>query len=306
MSNVFISHSNEDKPIVRKLATDLSSYGVRTWFDEWAIQVGDSIIDRINQGIRESDFILVILSKNSVKSRWVQEEIQAALHKEIESQGGVLIPVIVDDVEVPLFLQHIKYIDLSASEKYEKGLLELIRAVQQPRREKTPKPSDLVDVPELAKEVALEVAQILKTSPDGIRLKESKTDSHDPNLVFVIIAFSPDMDPIFEGIEAAGVFHGLKVERVKDVLGDYRITNKIIEMIEKARLVVSDLTHERPNVYFEIGYARGIGKTVITVAREGTNVHFDAKDWTCMFYNDSRTLENYLKQRFEFELKSFE
>ncbi len=60
------------------------------------------------------------------------------------------------------------------------------------------------------------------------------------------------MDPIFEGIKAAGEAHGLRVERVKDVLGDYRITNKIIEMIHKARLIVADLTHERPNVYFEL------------------------------------------------------
>ena len=73
-------------------------------------------------------------------------------------------------------------------------------------------------------------------------------------------------------------------------------------MIQKARLIVADLTHERPNVYFEVGYARGLGKTVITTAREGTNLHFDVKDWTCTFYNDSRVLERHLQERFAFEL----
>ena len=83
---------------------------------------------------------------------------------------------------------------------------------------------------------------------------------------------------------------------------DYRITDQIVQMIQSARLVVADLTHERPNVYFELGYARGLGKTIITIAREGTNLHFDVKDWTCIFYNDSRVLERELKRRFEYEL----
>jgi len=73
-------------------------------------------------------------------------------------------------------------------------------------------------------------------------------------------------------------------------------------MIHKARLIVADLMHEMPNVYFELGYARGIGKTVITTAREGTKLHFDVKDLNCMFYNDSRELEQELKERFAFEM----
>ena len=51
-------------------------------------------------------------------------------------------------------------------------------------------------------------------------------------------------------------------------------------MILSSRLVVADLTHERPNAYFELGYARGLGKTVITIARRDSNIHFDVKDWT--------------------------
>jgi nucleoside 2-deoxyribosyltransferase len=77
-------------------------------------------------------------------------------------------------------------------------------------------------------------------------------------------------------------------------------------MIEGARFVVADLTHERPNVYFELGYARGLGKTVVTIAREGTAVHFDVKDWTYIPYIDSRLLELDLKKRFEFELSTKE
>lgn len=43
-------------------------------------------------------------------------------------------------------------------------------------------------------------------------------------------------------------------------------------------------------------------KKIITTARDDTKLHFDVKDWTFTFYNDSRTLENHLKNRFSFEL----
>lgn len=52
--------------------------------------------------------------------------------------------------------------------------------------------------------------------------------------------------------------------------GDYRITDRILASIQRAGLVVVDLTQDRPNVYFELGYARGLGKTVVTIMREGT------------------------------------
>jgi hypothetical protein len=56
-------------------------------------------------------------------------------------------------------------------------------------------------------------------------------------------------------------------------------------------------------VYFELGYARGMGKTVVTCAREGTDIHFDVKDWTYIPYTDSRVLEKALLDRFTFELE---
>jgi hypothetical protein len=123
-------------------------------------------------------------------------------------------------------------------------------------------------------------------------------------LIFVVMSFASDMDPVFDGIRDAAKSVGLTAQRVSDVQGDYRITDKIIEMIGSSRMVVVDLTHERPNVYFELGYARGIGKKIITTARTGTELHFDVKDWTCIFYNDSRVLEQKLIYRFQIESTS--
>jgi nucleoside 2-deoxyribosyltransferase len=110
------------------------------------------------------------------------------------------------------------------------------------------------------------------------------------------------MEPAFEAIKAAAAAVGLRAQRVKDVAGDYKISDKMLMMIRQARFIVADLTHERPNVYFELGYARGLGKPVITIMREGGNVHFDVQDWTYLSYIDSRPLERDLIERFNLEL----
>ena len=164
--------------------------------------------------------------------------------------------------------------------------------------------SDIIDIEDLAKRVAKELAPLINpTHSTKSRTASQPNTSADMqnNLVFVIMSFSPDMEPVFEGIGAAAQTAGFQAKRVKDIVGDYRITSRIIELITTSCMVVVDLTHERPNVYFELGYARGLGKTVIRTAREGTQIHFDVKDWTCTFYSDFRILERSLKERFSIE-----
>lgn len=299
---VFISHSSKDKPRVRKLADDLMREGISVWIDEAEIQIGDSILEKINQALLYSDIVLAVLSKNSIKSSWVKKEIETAFAKNLKGASSLIIPVLLDRLkpnEIPPAIRNVKWVDLSKD--YDAGLNELTRALLRTTKKGMPKPpiSTVFDPGDFAKEIAKEVIQVLKSDPNGIRIPEWDPD---PKLVFVIISFFPDMDPIYEGIKAAGERHNLRVERVKDVPGDYKINDKIVQMIQSARLVVADLTHERPNVYFELGYSRGLGKTVVTIAREATKLHFDVKDWTCFFYNDSRVVEKYLDERFAYEL----
>jgi hypothetical protein len=130
----------------------------------------------------------------------------------------------------------------------------------------------------------------------------AEPDETDSQLVFVACSFTPQMDPVYHAIALAAQAVGLRAERVKDVPGDYRITGQILTMIRRARLVIADLTDERPNVYFELGYARGLGKTVITILRSGTTAHFDVRDWTYLEYFDSRPLEEDLIERLRYEI----
>lgn len=124
----------------------------------------------------------------------------------------------------------------------------------------------------------------------------------DSNLLFVIMSYRDDMESVFKEITNAAAAKGLTAQRVKDDLGDYRITDRIIDMIKKAKFIVADLTYERPNVYFELGYARALGKTVLTTAKQDTDIHFDVKDWPYIPYEDEAQLNSELSTRLDKEL----
>ncbi len=163
-----------------------------------------------------------------------------------------------------------------------------------------PLTADALGIQNIADDITARVMQKLGLRPLGNAVEPGPTDD---KLVFVISSFTPEMEPIFLAIAAAARAAGLRAERVKDVRGDYRITEKILAMIMQARFVVADLTHERPNVYFELGYARGLSKTVITILRAGTIAHFDVQDRAYLEYFDSRPLESDLLERLKFELQ---
>jgi hypothetical protein len=79
MSNqpVFVSHASEDKVFVERLAHDLIIRGVQVWYAEWEIRVGESIVQKINEGIDSSGSLLVVLSEASTRSAWVGRELRA-------------------------------------------------------------------------------------------------------------------------------------------------------------------------------------------------------------------------------------
>ncbi len=103
---IFVCHSSRDKPFVQKLADRLSQDGVDVWVDHLEIKVGDSIHNKINEGLSKSDFLVVVLSQASVKSRWVREELNSAASLEKLSDRGVFIlPILLERCDVPpLFL----------------------------------------------------------------------------------------------------------------------------------------------------------------------------------------------------------
>ena len=75
------------------------------------MKVGDSIVQRIQDAIKEADALIVVLSKASVVSVWCNKEITAGLVRELEEKRVVILPVLLEDCEIPLFLRDKMYAD---------------------------------------------------------------------------------------------------------------------------------------------------------------------------------------------------
>jgi TatD family hydrolase len=127
-SRVFLSHASGDKAFVRHLATNLREQGIEVWLDEWEIKVGDSIRSKIEAGIQESGWLVVVLSQQSIQSSWVQIELNAALAKELEQKRVFVLPILLEDCDVPLFLKDKRYADFRSD--YTIGFKDLLRAVR--------------------------------------------------------------------------------------------------------------------------------------------------------------------------------
>lgn len=91
----FISFSSDDQEFAIRLYDDLQEYGVRCWISAHDMRTGDRIRETIDEQIRVNDKLLLILSENSVSSNWVENEVEAAMAKEV-GRKTVLFPVRID------------------------------------------------------------------------------------------------------------------------------------------------------------------------------------------------------------------
>lgn len=125
----FVSYSHADRDIATRVAEKLRSGGIEVWFDKWEILPGDSLIRKIfEEGLSGADAFIVLLSRNSVESRWVQQELDVAFISKIEGVTRV-IPVLVDDVQVPDHLRTLRWVDMSRD--FDEAIRELQRAIFQ-------------------------------------------------------------------------------------------------------------------------------------------------------------------------------
>jgi tetratricopeptide (TPR) repeat protein len=91
--DVFISHASEDKEnFARPLATRLRENGLRVWFDEFTLTIGDSLRRSIDHGLAKSRYGIVVISPDFLKKEWPQKELDGLVSREIEGVK-VILPV---------------------------------------------------------------------------------------------------------------------------------------------------------------------------------------------------------------------
>jgi hypothetical protein len=118
MIKVFISHSHQDEKFVNQLLLRLNKDGIMTLANERESNIGD----RITSAINSTDYFIIVLSKRSVNSKWVSFELSATIINEISIQDNIILPVLIDDCEIPLSLKDRIFADFrfSFEEGYQK------------------------------------------------------------------------------------------------------------------------------------------------------------------------------------------
>jgi hypothetical protein len=124
IGSIFLSHSSKDKQMVRTLANELTKWGINVWLDEWEIKVGEPIVQKIQKGLKDCEYIGVWLTKNSVESQWVEREWQSIYQEEVSQNRVKVIPLLAGECTIPLLLKEKKYADFR--QNYKLGLKALL------------------------------------------------------------------------------------------------------------------------------------------------------------------------------------
>lgn len=123
--DIFLSYKSEDREWVEKLKIALQKRGVSVWLDKDTIRPGDLFAQALENGILNSRVIAIIVTPQSMKSKWVQEEYYRALSLSSKNEINI-IPCILQHAEIPGFLSSRQYIDFTDNERFELNVDHLV------------------------------------------------------------------------------------------------------------------------------------------------------------------------------------
>lgn len=122
------------------------------------------------------------------------------------------------------------------------------------------------------------------------------------NTAFVIMPIDPskpELEDVLVAIKEVCATFSVKAYRADEIEHQDRITNVILDEIRDCDVLIADLSHERPNVYYEIGYAHALNKKPILYRRQGTRLHFDLAVHNVPEYRNVTELRELLRKRLE-------
>ena len=131
-TKVFISYSRKDLAFVEQLVADLEKVGLEVWYDLSGLKVGERWETEISKAIEESKFVVVVLSPDSVASKWVRKEYLYA-----DSLKKEFIPLVYRPCNLRLFFQDLHYIEVQG-EKYEQIYGKILHGLGLPLRQFEP------------------------------------------------------------------------------------------------------------------------------------------------------------------------
>ena len=161
--DVFLSHSAKDKATVRALAERMRADGLRVWFDEWEIKVGDSIPAKIEAGLENSAILIFCMSEHAFGSDWTLLESQTFRFRDPLNLKRRLIPLRLDASKIKGSLAQFKYIDWQTPEDVAwRDLLAACGHTPAPTTAQPTPASAMTAAPDAS---AIDISRIIKYAP---------------------------------------------------------------------------------------------------------------------------------------------
>jgi tetratricopeptide (TPR) repeat protein len=205
MARVLLSHAASDRPRVRRLAEGLRRAGYEPHLIEDEVRVGHSVLEVLERGLRESEFVVACLSQEALRSGWVEAELRLIIDGLPQEQPNRLVLVRFDEVEIPKSLQERAFID-APEERWDEGVSRLVALLHEMASARPAQPRTSLEDADWGDEAQVDAA-LSSCSPLALELMKVAT------------VFAPGHIPTDWWVATAGLKNGIQeVEAAFDEL----------------------------------------------------------------------------------------
>lgn len=266
---IFISFDYSDLWFAEQLTAALQENNYEPLVLNLKTQYSDKIFERAGRALRGCDHAIVILSKAYTESEWFEKELVALFMMEMQKdhpKPNFILPVLLEDCKIPGYINSRPYADFRDRRRDNNNRLT---------------EEELKRITSLIEQKARQAFVIMKFP--GKEESERELDALLEN------AYDKGIEPVLRE-------YGYEVIKVDKIPESKKITDQMLVNLENSEVVIADLTGERPNCYYEAGYAHALGKDMVLTINKGHPIHFDVADYRFIEWADHNHLANELRK----------